>query len=202
VVANGYAVFDRSLRRWAELSDTELAKAHAIFRPVRQPAGTLLQRAGEPSEYVSFIVRGLTRIYYLGDGGVERTKAFRAEGELVCAYSAALVRAPSEQFIETLEPCELLTAPQRAFGDLCAAEPGWAALVATLTRRLFVTGERRHQEFLVNDATARYRAFIEAEPALVRRLTQRQIASYVGVSPEALSRIRTALGVARVTAHD
>ncbi len=186
-------MLDEAFRRWAAVPDADLASAHAIFRPRQVPARTYLQRAGEPVEHVSFIVRGLTRIGYLVEGGVVRTTGFRAEGALVCAYAAALREAPSQQFVETLEPCELLTARRAAFAELCAGHPAWARVLAAMTERLYLDEQRRHGDLLTQDATARYRAFLAECPALVARLTQRQIASYVGVSPEALSRIRTAL---------
>jgi CRP-like cAMP-binding protein len=185
--------FDRAMRRWGEVPGDELAKAHRIFRPRTVPAGTLLQRAGEPSTTVSFILRGLTRVYYVRDGGAERTRAFRAEGDLVCAYAAVLRRAPSEQFIEALEPCELLTAPRAAFGELCAGHPCWAAILAAMTERLFIDEERQRQALLTDDATTRYRTFLAEQPAVAKRLSQRHIAAYVGVTPEALSRIRRRL---------
>jgi CRP-like cAMP-binding protein len=186
-------MLDGAFRRWAAVPDADLAPTHAIFRPRQVPARTYLQRAGEPVEQVSFIVRGLTRICYVVDGGVERTTGFRAEGELVCVYAAALSGAPSQQFVETLEPCELLTARRVAFAELCASHPAWARVLVAMTERLFLDEQGRHRDLLTKDATARYRAFLTERPALAARLTQRQVASYVGVSPEALSRIRSAL---------
>jgi CRP-like cAMP-binding protein len=190
---DAYSVLDRGFRRWGAVPDGELAKAHAIFRPSHTPARTLLQRAGEPEANVSFVLTGLTRMYYLADDGVERTKGFRAEGALVCSYAATLRSAPSHLFIETLEPCDLLTASRPAFAQLCAGHPAWAAVLAAMTEQLFLDEERRHRELLTEDATTRYRTFLATEPGLVARLTQRQVAAYVGVTPEALSRIRTAL---------
>ncbi|MEV4759599.1 Crp/Fnr family transcriptional regulator [Micromonospora sp. NPDC049559] len=189
-VAEAYAALDEGLRSWGELPDAELANAHAIFRPRRVPARTLLQRAGEPVEHVWFIVRGLTRMYYVAEGGAERTKGFRAEGELVCSYASALRGAPSRQFIETLEPTELLVAHQPAFARLRARHPAWATVLGAMTERLFLDEERRHRALLTQDAAARYHAFVTERPALAARLTQRQIAAYVGVAPETLSRIR------------
>jgi CRP-like cAMP-binding protein len=190
-VADAYAVLDRAFLRWASVPDVELAKAHAIFRPRRVPAGALLQRPGQPVEDVSFIVRGLTRIGYVGERGSERTKGFRAEGELVCAYSAAVQDAPSQQLIEALEPLDLLTAHRPAFVRLCAGHQVWRSMLAAMTERLFLDEERRHRALLTEDATARHKAFVTERPDLAARLTQRQIAAYVGISPEALSRIRT-----------
>jgi CRP-like cAMP-binding protein len=186
-------MLDAGLRRWGAVPGAELAKAHGVFQPRRVPARSLLQSAGEPVEHVSFILRGLTRMFYVSEGGVERTKGFRAEGELVCSYAAALRDAPSQQFIEALEPCELLTAHRPAFARLCAGHPAWAAVLGAMTERLFLDEERRHRALLTEDAPTRYSAFVTERPDLAARLTQRQIAAYVGVSPEALSRIRAAL---------
>ncbi|MFI5912157.1 Crp/Fnr family transcriptional regulator [Dactylosporangium sp. NPDC051541] len=185
-----YAALDTALRQWAPIPDAELARAHRIFRPHRVPARTLLQRAGEPSDRVSFIVRGLARIYLVAGGGTERVRAFRAEGDLVCAYAAALRRAPSAEFIETLEECELLTAARPAFAALCGGHPAWTAMLNAMQERLFLDAERRSRDLLGADAAARYRSFLTERPALAARLTQRQIAAYVGITPEALSRLR------------
>ncbi len=193
VTTQAYSALDEGFRRWGPVPETELAKAHSIFHARSVPAGTRLQQAGAPVEQVSFIVRGLTRTFYLGKAGAERTNGFRAEGELVCSYSAALRDAPSQQFVETLEPCDLLTAHQPSFVRLCAGHPAWTAVIGAMTERLFLEEERRHRELLTEDATTRYRTFVSEQPELAARLTQRHIAAYVGVSPEALSRIRTAL---------
>jgi CRP-like cAMP-binding protein len=186
----GYAALDASLRSWAPIPDAELDRAHRIFRPHRVPARTLLQRAGEPAGRVSFIVRGLTRVYLVAGGGTERVRAFRAEGELVCAYAAALRHAPSAEFIDTLEECDLLSAARPAFETLCAGHPAWAAMLAAMQQRLFLDEERRSRDLLGADAAGRYRGFLAERPSLAARLTQRQIAAYIGITPEALSRLR------------
>jgi CRP-like cAMP-binding protein len=187
-----YSAFEAALRSWGPVPDGEVAKARAMFRPRRVPAHVMLQRAAEPAADVSFIVSGLTRTFLVSAGGAERTKGFRAEGELVCAYAAAVARRPAPEFIETLENCSLLTAPRPSFAELCAGHPSWSGVLATLTERLFLAEERRHRALLGSSPAERYHVFVAERPDLAARLTLKQIAGYVGVTPEALSRIRRA----------
>jgi CRP-like cAMP-binding protein len=185
-----FARFDEAMRAWGSLTAAELRLAHALFRPRSVPVRTVLQRPGEPPERVSFLVRGLTRMFVVTEGGADRTLGFRIEGSLVCAYAASLAGGPAMEFIETLERCELLTADRAAFHGLCARVPAWSAVLTAQTRQLLVTAQSRSRHLLADDAATRYRVFVTENPELARRLTLRQIASYVGVTPEALSRIR------------
>jgi CRP-like cAMP-binding protein len=182
--------FDRFL---AQLPTADADRGRALFRPARVERGELLVRAGDRPDRVGFVERGLFRLYRSDAAGTERTLAFRAEGELVCAYSAALRRETSQVTIEALEPAELMVAPRSAYDAMVQASAGWQQLVARLTEALYLRVEQRQTELLLADATDRYRLFLAGHGDLAARLTQRQIASYVGITPEALSRIRRRL---------
>jgi CRP-like cAMP-binding protein len=182
--------FDRFL---AQLPAADADRARALFRPARVERGELLVRAGDRPERVGFVERGLFRLYRTDAAGTDRTLSFRAEGELVCAYSAALRRETSQLTIEALEPADLMVAPRSAYDSMVAASRGWQQLVARLTEALYLRVEQRQSELLLADATARYQLFLAGHGDLAARLTQRQIASYVGITPEALSRIRRRL---------
>jgi CRP-like cAMP-binding protein len=182
-----------SLRRYGDLPESEVDKLRRLFQIARVPRHTLLLRAGEPPGDVMFIVRGLVRLFYVSESGVERTNSFRSEGQLACSYSTALRTTVSDQFVETLEDCTLLVAPHDAFVDRWAGHPCWEPIMRRVTERLFLEEERRHRDLLMHDATTRYRRFVADRPKLARRLTQRQIAAYIGIAPESLSRIRATL---------
>lgn len=183
-------VFTAYLRSWGDLPAVELAKVPDVFRVLDVPARTQILRAGEKPGRVFFSLTGLTRLFYVDDAGTERTKAFRAERELICAYSALLRDEPSDVFIETVEPSRLLVATRERFSLLSAGHPGWREIITRLTERRLVEEEHRHGELLRYDATRRYLNFLSAEPDLAARLTQRLIAAYIGVTPVQLSRIR------------
>jgi CRP-like cAMP-binding protein len=181
------------LRAWCDVPDGELAKAGKVFRPVAVPRGALLARAGERPDRVAFIARGLARLYYTAAAGTERTYGFRAENQLVCAYSAALRGEPAQMSIAAVEPCALLVASRAAFDELRAGHSCWRELIARLTEQLYLQQEARQRELLLDDAATRYLSFVTGQPGLASRLTQALIASYVGVTPVALSRIRARL---------
>jgi CRP-like cAMP-binding protein len=178
-------------RRWGPVPDDQAELLRAAFRPVGVGRGELLVRAGERRNDVHFLVRGLVRGYVVAGSGTERTLWFRREDQLVCSYGAALRTAPAQEYIEALEPSLLLVAARPALDRLCAGHPCWAPILASQTERLYLGYERRSRGLLLDDAATRYRTFLTEQPELAARLTQRHIAAYVGVTPEALSRIRT-----------
>src|SRR5882757_2561727 len=99
-----YEQLDAFLGRWCEFPADELARARRVFRPVTVPKGGFLTQAGDRQDRVGFIGKGLFRLYYTGVDGLERTHGFRVEGQLVCAYGAALRGEPAHVSIQALEP--------------------------------------------------------------------------------------------------
>ena len=192
-VVDAYGQLDAFLRGWCNFPDAELVRVRRVFRPLQVPRGALLTRAGERPDRVAFIVKGLVRLVYAAAGGTERAHGFRAENQLVCAYSAVLRGERAQMSIEAIEPCAMLVASREAFDELLAGHPCWRDLIARLTEQLYLQQEARQRELLLEDAASRYLSFVTGHPGLARRLTQAQIASYVGVTPVALSRIRARL---------
>ncbi|RFU40012.1 Crp/Fnr family transcriptional regulator [Actinomadura logoneensis] len=192
---DGYEALDRYLIRLADIPRDELPRTRQVFRPVALRRGEVLFRAGEPADKVAFVTRGLLALWYSAADGRERALGFRAEDELVCAYGAVLRGSPAHATAEALEDSTLLVASRPAFDRLCAGHPSWGRALARLTDRLYLQQEERQRALLLDDAETRYRDFLNAYPHLGGRLTQRQIASFVGVTPVALSRIRSRMAM-------
>lgn len=188
---NGWVTeFERFVR---QLPAEEADRGRRLFRPVRVERGELFVRQGDPPSRVALVEHGLFRLFGTDESGNERTLAFRSEGELVCAYSAALRQEPSRIAIEALEPSEVLVAERPAYDTMVAENAGWQRLMAQQTEALYLRLDQRQRELLLDDASTRYQRFVADHGALASRLTQRHIASYVGITPEALSRIRRRL---------
>jgi CRP-like cAMP-binding protein len=149
--------------------------------------------AGDVPEFIGFVRSGLLRLFYITGDGVEVNKHFCVENTLAISYSAFLQRKESKFYIQALKDTKLLAIDHQTYTDLLNSHICWQIVARKLAEMLFILKEKREFEFLLNDAQTRYLQFLHDYPGLENRLSQYHIASYVGVTPESLSRIRSNL---------
>jgi CRP-like cAMP-binding protein len=192
-----YRHYDQSLitflRSLADIPDAEMAKAVDLFRPMRLRRGAFFMQAGDIPQSIGFLVSGVMRLYYMDEHGREYTKSFCVPPDVVSAYSALLLGVPSRLFIDALEDSVLLMAPYDAFVSLAAMHVCWEVAQRKIAERLFIKKEQRESTLLLDDAQTRYLAFLDQYPGLEQRVKQYHIASYLGITPVSLSRIRAQL---------
>lgn len=179
-----------TLRQLAEIPEAELGRALDLFRPASLRRDEHLLRAGEVPATIAFLVSGILRLYYLDEAGNEYTKSFCCAPDLVGAYSALLLDEPSRLFIQALEDASLLVADYGEYRRLAAGHGCWQTVNLRIAETLFIKKEKREAALLLDDAEARYRQFQAEYPRLEGRVRQRHIASYLGITPVSLSRIR------------
>jgi CRP/FNR family transcriptional regulator, anaerobic regulatory protein len=172
------------------ISGAEWKELESLLRPLRLAAGEHFIRPGEPAVRFGLILSGLLRFYYLDRDGRQATKAFRGAGEVAAPYAELLLGVASRSSIDALEDSELLVADYARFDALSRRRPCWQAVARLMAEHHYLAKERREYEFLQTSAEDRYLAFRRERPDLLERLPQYQIASYLGVTPVALSRIR------------
>lgn len=146
--------------------------------------------AGGDGSDLGFVTSGLLRIYYTTYEGAELTRNFRAETELVGANSAALAGAPSDVSIQALEPTTLLTFPYRFIEKAFSRHACWQVIWQKISKAQYIAREKREYELLCLDARARYERFMAESKHLAGRLNQTHIASFLGITPVSLSRLR------------
>lgn len=171
------------------LPSEEWEKAEALASEQVLAKRELFVRPGAPADRFAVVLQGVFRAVRVSARGVESVKAFRAEGELIGAYAEMLQRQPSMTAIEALEPSRVLVFQTR---DLQALEQGhvcWERLARRVAEHHFILKERREQEFLDLTAEERLVRFWEEHPHLKGRVPQRDVAAYLGITEEALSRI-------------
>ena len=168
---------------WLSRDGSRLALWQSLPRR-RLRRGQLLPDAG-----MAWVQRGLLRTYFLDPEGRERNHAFIAELNWLGLPDGALM-SPGLMQTQALEASELVEVSGPGFLALQQAWPEATALVLQGMAEGLRRQTLREQQLLMLDATARYQHFLVSEPALAARLSQRQLASYLGITDVALSRLR------------
>lgn len=178
-----------ALQTLAPLPRAQWLRAEALGRELSFRKKDLFVRPGDPSDRFALVLEGLFRVYRVSARGVESVKAFRTEHELIGPYAEQLQGIASLTYIEALEPGRLLAFKS---ADLAALEQGhacWTQFARRVAEYHFMVKERREQEFLDLSAEERLERFQVEYPRLVGRLSQREVAAYLGITEVGLSRI-------------
>lgn len=166
----------------------EELKTH--FKPVELAKGSVFARKGEYAKKLGFLTSGVMRAYFSTDKGEEYNKAFFKRGDFVGAYSSLVSGRPNLIDIDCLTSCSLLLAEYAEIVALYDTFPNVERLSRRLAEQFFVLKEKREIELVTLEAKDRYAIFQEEHPGLEQLIPQYHIASYLGVSPTQLSRIR------------
>ena len=147
-------------------------------------------RAGEIPYKVAFIFSGLFRYVYTNDKGDEFTKAIMRENFFLSSYSAMIMERPSYFSIEALEDSEVLEMSWKDFLQLVESDVFWVKFLYKFIEKGYMNKEKRERDLLLLNAETRYKDFLTEFPGMEQRVKQGIIASYLGIKPETLSRIR------------
>ena len=147
-------------------------------------------QAGETPKRIGIILKGIFRYYYITHDGIEHNKHFCSENQFIVSYSAAIRNTKSPFYIQALEKSEILSASFDDFMKKNDALPFGQIASRKMAEAILAEKIERESDLLLLDAKERYKKFTKKNPHLINRINQYQIASYLGITPESLSRIR------------
>lgn len=149
----------------------------------------LILQEGQICKNVYFIRKGLIRYYQVKEG-TEVTGQFFSENNWYTDLESFLTHRPSRLSIEALENSELLLLPKQQMEELYVKHPVFERLGRILAEQAFLGLKNRHSAYILRSPQERYTSFVKNCPHLVQRVPQHYIASYLGIQPQSLSRIR------------
>lgn len=167
--------------------------AAALARAVDAPTGEALLRAGDRWSSLLWVESGALRLFYLDRQGQAANKSFYLDGDMLWPLTAALATQPVNFWIEAIAPTRAWLLPWQAWQEAAAGWPAWQALEHRIRGVLLDDKMRREQQFLQCSATERYQDLCAQRPDWLARIPLRHLASYLGITDVALSRIRRRL---------
>jgi CRP-like cAMP-binding protein len=175
------------------LTEEQVALVQSVFVPRAFERGQFVQRAGEVTRRGGFVARGCFRMYVINENGTESIVQFAPEGSWIGDLQSATTEDPSPYFIDAIEPSTALFSDLPSFEKVLEAIPEAARGFRMGMQRSRDVSQRRIALSLHGSAEERYLDYVERYPSLAQRIPQHMLASYLGMTPETLSRVRARL---------
>jgi CRP-like cAMP-binding protein len=178
------------MRKWTEISEEDEQLILSAFETYSIKKKKDLLRSGEYCRHIDFIVKGCLRSYYVDDKGVEHIYQIRMDNSWISDLESFFEHKPSRYYIEALEDSELLRITHDSLENLYQQVPGIERYFRILFQKAYVNSLKRLSSTMWEPATERYENLLKKYPDLFQRVPLVYIASYLGITPESLSRIR------------
>lgn len=151
--------------------------------------GTVLLKEGQISTEVYFVLEGCVRQYYLVDGD-EKTNNFFTEEQWVISMNSFSQNNPSNHFLDCCMDSSLVVGNREKEESLYKRFPKFETVSRKVMEKVFAEQQEIMSSYTTDTAEQRYLKLLKSRPDLFQKIPQYQIASYIGVKPESLSRIR------------
>lgn len=179
------------LEQIAKVSDEDWGIFSSFLKQQTIPKKTVFHKVGEVENYISFLEQGIVRLFIPSDKKEkEKTFGFCFKYEFVSAYDSFLTRTPSRYQLETLTNTVLWSISYENLQEVYRITKMGNLIGRITSERLFLIKSKREKTLLFEDAKTRYLNLFKERPRLILQIPLKYVASYIGITPQALSRIR------------
>ncbi len=175
-----------------KFTDSEWLVISKDFIEKKIEKGDFLIEEGEYCNYVGFIDQGLLSYYYLVDGK-KYIRGFFFDNDFISSYTSFLTNEKSKSYIEALENTSITLIHKDKLSQLYQKNSKFQQLGRMFTELLFMLVSEKYEDLLLKSPEERYLNLIENRSNVIQSIPQYLIASWLGITPEALSRIRKRL---------
>ncbi|MDO3641849.1 Crp/Fnr family transcriptional regulator [Mucilaginibacter sp. L3T2-6] len=161
------------------------------FKPVHFKKNSILLSNGDVCDTFYFVNKGCMRTYYLTLNGSEKTRYIALEGMVITALNSFIAQTPSFEFIDTLDDVEALCISRTAFYGLAKRFSEWRKFYIRLLEFAYIYQNKKIEELVTLSAGERYALLMREHPDYIKRLPNKILASYLDVTQETLSRLKS-----------
>lgn len=188
-----YQLIRSNISRFINLTDDEFVFFTSLLKHRKLKKKQYFLQAGDICRYEGFVIKGCLRTFSIDEKGQEHVLQFAIEDWWTGDLHSFLTDTPSAYSIEALEETEVLQIDKESIEKLYATVPKFERFFRILIQNAFIALQKRIINSMSDKAEDRYKEFIKKYPHLEQRLPQHQLAAYLGITPEFLSRIRKQL---------
>ena len=178
------------IRKFIPLTDADTKTLSTLIHPKTIPSKTILSRAGEVCHEKYFVIKGCLRLFIHTDEGNEQIIQFAIDNWWMTDYKSFEMQKPSTFTIQAVEPSELLVITKAELEELLAKVPPLERYFRLIVQRAYSASLTRIHFIYNQSGEERYSQFCRLFPEFVQRVPQYMLASYLGFTPEFLSKIR------------
>jgi CRP-like cAMP-binding protein len=181
----------KNLGKYITLSDEDIAIIESLFSYRKFRKRQYILQEGDINRYETYIIKGITRTYEVDEKGQEHIIQFGLEDWWIGDLYSFLTETPSKYNIDCLEDTEVLQITKPDLELLYEKVPKMERHFRIMIQNAFIATTRRLSATLIKSAAERYEEFIEKYPHIEQRVPNHQVASFLGIAPQSLSRIRS-----------
>ncbi len=185
-----YEIFFQTLKSKVPFSEEELAVVKNYLMPKKLRKKQYLLQEGDVCKIIAFVEKGALRSYSIDEKGVERIIQFALEEWTISDLFSFLTAEPATYNIDALEDSELVLINKDAHEELLKILPKYETWIRIQITGAYIAMQRRLTSIISLSLEERYASFTSLYPDIVQRVPQHMIASYMGLTPETLSRVR------------
>lgn len=175
--------------RLLKLNEADWARFRDPFRPLHLAKGEHWLHAGDVCGHVGFVISGLVHAYYVAQGE-QVTQEFYLENTYATSYVSFLTGQPSQRYLQALDDTHLLVLSREDLYRFYSGSQDAERMGRLIAEGAFMRFDYRAQQLLLKAPEQRYLDLLKDRPNVIQRVPQKLVASYLGMRPESLSRIR------------
>lgn len=178
-----------NVSRFIDLTELEKQKYISLLTTIRVKKKEFLMQAGEITKYEYFIIKGCLKVYTLDEDGTPHISMFAVEDYWTGDLASFITKEPSRYFIKATEDSELLSISRVNYDLLFQEIPKFERFYRILYQRSLISYIRRSNHGISLTAEERYIEFKKKYPKIIKRISQKDLAGYIGITPEFMSKI-------------
>jgi CRP-like cAMP-binding protein len=188
-----FEVLAQSIKEKVSITEEEFEFTKTLFIPKKLRKRQYLLQDGDICKYTAFVEKGMLRTFTIDEKGNQPILQFSMEGWWVADLYSFLTNEPSLYNIDALEDCELLLITKPSWDLLLEKVPAFERFFRILIQNSLIATQRRLMGSMSESAEEKYTKLINNFPGCIERVPQHMIASYLGITRETLSRVRSQL---------